>query len=82
MVDQAMNVHVLREKLCEMLTCDDPAAVLWLAVENGLMHRIVPEFASLKMRQDPEYRHKDVLAHTIAVVAMTPNNLVVFSRHR
>ena len=41
------------------------------------MIEIVPEICALKMEQDPEHRHKDVLAHTIAVVAMTPNDLVV-----
>ena len=60
-----------------MLDIDDPASALWSAVKSGRMVAIVPEFCALKMEQDPKHRHKDVLAHTIAVVAMTPNDRVV-----
>ena len=60
-----------------MLGNDDPAPELWSAVRSGLMDKIVPEFSALRMRQNPEYLHKDVLAHTILVVAMAPNELVV-----
>ncbi|MCY4663804.1 MAG: HDIG domain-containing protein [Acidimicrobiaceae bacterium] len=41
------------------------------------MAEIVPELPDLQMEQDPIHRHKDVLAHTIAVVAKTPDDLVV-----
>lgn len=66
-----------RNALCRMLTCDDPATALWEAVDSRSMEKIVPEFRSLKMRQNPDCRHKDVLAHTIEVVAMTPSNLII-----
>ena len=66
-----------RAMLCGMLRRDDPAPALWSAVNSGLMDEIVPEFSALRMQQDPQHRHKDVLAHTIAVVAMAPNELVV-----
>ncbi|MCY4424018.1 MAG: HDIG domain-containing protein, partial [Acidimicrobiaceae bacterium] len=35
------------------------------------------ELPALRMEQDPIHRHKDVLAHTVAVVAKTPDDLVV-----
>ena len=60
-----------------MVSHDDPAPRLWSAVRSGRMAQIVPEIPALRMEQDPEHRHKDVLAHTIAVVAMAPNDLVV-----
>lgn len=60
-----------------MLSGDDPAPALWAAVDSGLMGEIVPEFPALKMEQRHRRRHKDVLAHTIAVVAMAPDDLVV-----
>lgn len=70
-------VSSLREQLCAMLTSDDPAAALRSAMDSGLLHTIVPEFSDLRMQQLPGHRHKDVLAHTVEVVAMTPNDLIV-----
>ncbi len=72
-----MNVDAARDELCEIVSGDDPAPKLWSAVRGGSMDRIVPEFSALAMEQDPEHRHKDVLAHTIAVVALSPDDLVV-----
>ena len=66
-----------REMLSEMLSGDDPAPALWAAVNSGLMGEIVPEFPALRMEQNHRRRHKDVLAHTIAVVAMSPDEPVV-----
>ena len=72
-----MVVNQLREELCWLLRGDDPAPRLWSCVHSGRMDEIVPELPALKMEQDPIHRHKDVLAHTIAVVAKTPDDLVV-----
>lgn len=44
-------------------------------VRTGLADHIVPELAELEMAQDPIHRHKDVLAHTIAVVEKTEPKL-------
>ncbi len=40
-------------------------------MDSGLADEIVPELPALRLEQDPIHRHKDVLAHTIAVVAKT-----------
>ncbi len=66
-----------RDELCALVVGDDPAPRLWSAVDTGMMAEIVPELPALRMEQDPIHRHKDVLAHTIEVVAKTPDDLVV-----
>ena len=66
-----------RVELCHLVSGDDPAQRLWSAVDCGRMAEIVPELPDLRMEQDPIHRHKDVLAHTIAVVSKTPDDLLV-----
>ena len=56
---------------------DDVSAALWAAVDGGRINDLVPELPLLRMEQDPIHRHKDVLAHTIAVVAKTPDDEIV-----
>ncbi len=65
------------DALSEILTADDVAGALWAAIDNGVIEDLVPELPALRMEQDPVHRHKDVLAHTVAVVAKTPEDLVV-----
>ena len=47
---------------------DDPSAGLWFLVDTGLAEHFLPELPAMRLEQDPIHRHKDVLAHTIAVV--------------
>src|SRR5690606_100692 len=44
---------------------------------TGLSTYFIPELDKLAMAQDPEHRHKDVLAHTLAVVDRTRPDLVL-----
>ena len=37
----------------------------------------IPELSRLEMEQDPIHKHKDVLAHTIAVVNKTKPDIIV-----
>ena len=55
----------------------DVTGALWAAVDSGRIDDLVPELPLLRMEQDPIHRHKDVLAHTIAVVAKTPDDEIV-----
>jgi poly(A) polymerase len=64
-----------REALNAILMEPDPTDGLWQAVDSGLAGRLVPELPALRLEQDPIHRHKDVLAHTIAVTAKTSPNL-------
>lgn len=58
-----------REILNAILVEPDPTDGLWQAVDSGLAAELVPELPALRLEQDPIHRHKDVLAHTIAVTA-------------
>jgi poly(A) polymerase len=48
------------------------AAGLWGVVDSGLAEHFIPEIPALAVEQDPFHQHKDVLAHTIAVVEKCP----------
>lgn len=63
--------------LSAILMADDVAASLWSAIDSGLIEQLVPELLALRMEQDPIHRHKDVLSHTVAVVAKTPGDEIV-----
>ncbi len=57
------------------MVVDRPGAGLWFLVDTGLAEEFLPELPAMRLEQDPIHRHKDVLAHTIAVVenvAATP----------
>ncbi len=58
----------IRDELDKMMVLDRPAAGLWFCVDTGLADDFLPELPQMKLEQDPIHRHKDVLAHTIAVV--------------
>jgi poly(A) polymerase len=62
----------IRDELCRLLGVDDPAAGLWLLCETGVSDEFIPELNAMRLEQDPVHTHKDVLAHTIAVVGNTP----------
>ncbi len=65
------------EALSAILMADDVAASLWSAIDSGRIDPLVPELLALRMEQDPIHRHKDVLSHTVAVVAKTPRDEIV-----
>lgn len=65
------------EDLIEALGPDDPTDSLWRIFDSGRMDEIAPELSLLRMEQDPIHRHKDVLAHTVAVTAKTRPDLTV-----
>jgi poly(A) polymerase len=58
----------IREELDKLLVVPDPGPGLWFLVKTGLAEEFLPELPALALEQDPLHRHKDVLAHTIAVV--------------
>ena len=65
------------DRLSEILLQEDCAEDLWSSVESGEMDDIIPELSRLEMEQDPIHKHKDVLAHTIAVVNKTKPDIIV-----
>ena len=66
-----VSVERIRDELDKLIVLSRPEDALWFIVSTGLAARFLPELASLELEQDPIHRHKDVLAHTIAVVAKT-----------
>jgi poly(A) polymerase len=58
----------IRDELSKLLLGRSPGKGLWLIVRTGLADQFLPELPALALEQDPVHRHKDVLAHTIAVV--------------
>ena len=58
----------IRDELDKLLIVDKPGDGLWFCVGTGLAEEFLPELPALAVEQDPVHRHKDVLAHTIAVV--------------
>ena len=65
------------DELNAVLVVDDPRPGLWDLVDSGWADEHLPELPALALEQDPIHRHKDVLAHTIAVVAQSPPRLRV-----
>ena len=72
-----LALNELRDKLNAVLLADDPTGPLYSFVDSGWAGRIVPELPALRLEQDPVHRHKDVLAHTIAVTAKTRVDLTL-----
>ncbi len=67
----------VRDELDKIMVLARPSAALWLVVRNGLADEFLPELPGLALEQDPIHRHKDVLAHTLAVVDKTsPDRLL------
>jgi len=72
-----VSAERVRDELSKLLVVDDPSAGLWFLVDTGIADIVLPELPELRVEQDPIHRHKDVLAHTIAVVAKTAPDLRV-----
>jgi poly(A) polymerase len=72
-----VSAERIRDELCKLLVVDDPTAGIWFLVDTGIADIVLPELPAMRVEQDPIHRHKDVLAHTIAVVAKTRPSLTV-----
>jgi poly(A) polymerase len=67
----------IRDELNKLMVVEAPGEGLWFLVRTGLAEEFFPELPALALEQDPVHRHKDVLAHTIAVVDKTsPDRLL------
>lgn len=68
----AERIHTEFDKL---MMGDNVTVALELLIGSGLAEEFIPEIPALAVEQDPVHRHKDVLAHTIAVVGKTQPRL-------
>ena len=69
-----VSAERIRDELDKMIMLDVPSKALWFVVRTGLAEDFLPELPAMALEQDPIHRHKDVLAHTLAVVDKTSKN--------
>jgi poly(A) polymerase len=69
---EIVSAERIRDEFDRLITGHDVEAGLWGVVDSGLADHFIPELPALAVEQDPFHQHKDVLAHTIAVVAKCP----------
>lgn len=74
---EIISAERIRDELSRLLVAPRPGEALQMIVESGLSEHFLPELTRLAMEQDPHHRHKDVLAHTFAVVDKTSPDLVL-----
>ncbi len=67
-----VSAERIRDELDKLLQGEWVEQGLWGLVKSGLAGEFMPEIAALRLEQDPIHQHKDVLAHTIAVVGRCP----------
>jgi poly(A) polymerase len=72
-----LTITEQRQILLDALTPQDCTDSLWEFCDSGQAAQIVPELPALQLEQDPIHKHKDVLAHTIAVTSKTPPEPIV-----
>ena len=61
----------IRVEFDKLMVGDNVTEALIGLVESKLANEFIPEIPALAVEQDPIHHHKDVLAHSIAVVAKT-----------
>ena len=66
-----ISAERIRDELSKLLLAEDPSPGLWMISRTRLSDEFLPELNAMELEQDPIHTHKDVLAHTIAVVAKT-----------
>ncbi len=72
-----VSAERIRDELDKIMVVPVPSVALWFVVRTGLAADFLPELPGLALEQDPIHRHKDVLAHTLAVVDKTsPDRLL------
>ena len=72
-----VSAERIRDELDKIMVVPAPSVALWFVVRTGLADEFLPELPGLALEQDPIHRHKDVLAHTLAVVDKTsPDRLL------
>lgn len=70
MRDQLTTISAerIRDELVKLMGTDHPVAGLKLLVDSGMSAHVLPELDLLEECWDPIHRHKDVYAHTMAVL--------------
>lgn len=74
---EIISAERIRDELSKLMVAPTPGPALEMIVSTGLADYFLPELPLLSMEQDPHQRHKDVLAHTFAVVDKSSPELVL-----
>jgi poly(A) polymerase len=74
---EIVSAERIRDELSKLLIAPAPGFALNGVVSSGLAAHFLPELPALAMEQDPHHRHKDVLAHTFAVVDKASPDLIL-----
>jgi len=74
---EIVSAERIRDELSKLLVVADPSAGLLFLTATRLSDEFLPELNAMQLEQDPIHHHKDVLAHTIAVVSNTRADLRV-----
>ena len=74
---EIISAERIRDELAKLMVGEHVGSALWGLVHSGLADHFIPELPALALEQDPAHRHKDVLAHTIAVVEKTDADLAL-----
>jgi poly(A) polymerase len=72
-----ISAERVRDEVSKLVVAPRPGPALAGVVRSGLASYFFPELPALAMEQDPVHQHKDVLAHTLAVVDKTRPDLVL-----
>jgi poly(A) polymerase len=72
-----VSAERIRDELDKLMVVERPGEGLWFLVRTGLADEFLPELPALGLEQDPIHHHKDVLAHTVAVVEKTRPQRIV-----
>ena len=72
-----VSAERIRDELDKLVVAERSGDGLRFLVATGLAGEFLPELPALALEQDPIHHHKDVLAHTIAVVEKTSPDRVL-----
>ena len=72
-----VSAERIRDEFSKLVVGDWAAPALASMIESGLASGFIPEIPALAMTEDPGHSHKDVLAHSLAVMAKTDPDLVL-----
>ncbi len=68
---EIVSAERIRDELSKLVIGENTEVAIRLMIDSGLAERFIPEIPALAMTADPDHRHKDVLAHSLAVMAKT-----------
>jgi poly(A) polymerase len=68
----AISRERLRDELDKLVVAPAVGRGVDVLCDTGLADQFIPEVPALRMQSDPAHHHKDVYAHTIAVVERCP----------